>query len=113
MRPVDIQSIISGIKETEKVQRSQEVRRQQQAHDFEVTIKRKEREEPTRVPTVPRGELARVEEKRRREEKERGRSGRERKPGKEVKTGEEKAVYNGRGRKHPLQEGDGPHDLLV
>ncbi len=114
MRPVDMQSVISGIKETEKVQRSQEVRRQQQAHDFKVEMRRKEREDPSRVQGVARNELGRVEERRgggeggrRREEKGKGMKG----TGKRGEKGG--AVYNGLGRVHNLDDPEGPHEIVV
>lgn len=120
MRPVDLQSIISGVKETEKVQRAHEVRSQQQAHDLEVTMRRRERDEPKTVHGVSKGEASRVVE-RKREEAEHGGGGKKRRDegalpeGKDGGEGEDKGepgVYNGTGRMRSLVE-EGPHDIVV
>lgn len=115
MRPIDLQSIIAGIKETEKVQHSQEARQQHLAHSFEVDLERKQREEGKKVRGTAKGDLGRVEE---RKEKESGGKGRREEKGERrghgcVKAGEEGSVYNGRGRIHPLEEGGEPRDLTV
>ncbi len=122
MRPIDLQSIISGVKETEKVQRAHEVRSQQQAHDFEVNMRRKERDDPKTVHGVAKGEAPRVvERKREGEGREEGRKGAQRE-GSALQDGEEgekkaeeghTALYNGSGRIRDLRERDGPHDILI
>ncbi|MBC7229581.1 MAG: hypothetical protein H5T74_04210 [Actinobacteria bacterium] len=121
MRPIDLQSILSGVKETERVQRAHEVRSQQQAHDFEVDMKRREHEDPKTVHEVARGEASRAVA-RKKEEEGRGKKGsgrredgfhREEEPGGEARDREGHAeLYNGHGRIHPLAE-EGPHDIVV
>ena len=121
MRPIDLQSIISGVKEMERVQRAHEVRSQQQAHDFEVDMKRREHEDPKTVHEMARGEASRAVMRKNEEEgRGRGKRGRreddlprEEEPGGEARDRDgHAALYNGHGRIHTLAE-EGPHDIVV